>query len=116
MMPLVTECDASSAKGARVCAIFVSTRLRLVASYPTFLGISAQIQGVSVPQSDSPSSPQIHNLDNVAGMVMMAASATVTVSNVLKIIGTKVDLRVQSGTMKVQRCVQSPTQPTLSSI
>jgi len=74
-------------------------------SRPATLGVSAQTHGVGVPASDS----QLHlhgqySLD-VAGV---ATPASVTVSNVVGMIGTKAGLGTQTAAMDVRRCV-SPT-------
>jgi hypothetical protein len=100
---LISEGDTGSASGARVFTLFVSTLQRLVTSRPSLLGVSAQMQGVGVPTSDSLSYSHSHSLDSVAEMVATAASATV--SNVVGMIGTEAGLSVQSAAMKVQWCV-----------
>jgi len=96
--------DTSSASGARVFTLFISTLQRLVTSRPSLLGVSAQMQGVGVPPSDSLSYSHSHSLDSVAGMV---ATASATVSNVVGMIGTEAGLSVQTAAMKVQWCVPS---------
>ena len=50
---LATDGDNGSASGARVFTLFVATLHRLVTSRPSLLGVSAQMQGVGVPASDS---------------------------------------------------------------
>jgi hypothetical protein len=101
-----TDGDTGSASGARVFTLFISTLQRLVTSRPSLLGVSAQMQGLGVPSSDSLSYSHSHSLDSVAEMVATAASATV--SNVVGMIGTEAGLSVQTAAMKVQWCVPSP--------
>jgi len=82
---------------ARVFRIFVATTQRLVTSHPSLLGVSAQIQGVSMPTRT-----HSHSLDGIAEMVATAASATVS-----NVVGTIAEpgLSVQVTAMKVQWCV-----------
>ena len=75
---MVTDGDASSASGARVFTIFVATLQRLVTSRPSLHGVSAQMQGVGVPASDSMPYSHGHSLDDIAEMVASAASVTVS--------------------------------------
>jgi hypothetical protein len=64
------------------------------------------MHGVGVPASDSQSHHfSHHSLDSVAEMVATAASATVTVSDIVGMIGTETGLSVQTAAMKVQWCV-----------
>jgi hypothetical protein len=103
---LVTDGESGTAEGAPVFTVFVSALQRLVTSRPALLGVSAQMQGVGVPPSDSLPYSHSHSLDSVAEMVATAASATV--SNVVGMIGTEAGLSVQTAAMKVQWCVHPP--------
>ncbi|KAI0262128.1 hypothetical protein BGY98DRAFT_1192641 [Russula aff. rugulosa BPL654] len=70
---------------------------RLVISRPTLLGVSAQTHEVGVPASDSQSHLQNHrSLDNTAEMVV-----TAVVSDVVRMIGTRAGLSVQTAATKV---------------
>ncbi|KAI0300723.1 hypothetical protein B0F90DRAFT_1722805 [Multifurca ochricompacta] len=90
-----------AAASALVFTLLISALKRLVTSRPSLLGVSAQMQGVGVPASDSlPHIHHGHSLDSVAGMVATAASATV--SNVVGMIGSEAGLSVQGAAMKVQ--------------
>ena len=70
---LATDGDIGSASGAYIFKLFVATLLRLVTSRPSLLGVSAQIQGVGVPVSDSMPYSRSHSLDSVAEMAATAA-------------------------------------------
>ena len=98
-----TDSDTGITSGACVFTLFVATLHRLVTSRPSLLGVSAQMQVVGVPASDSLPYSHSHSLDTVAEMVATAASATV--SNVVGMMGTEAGLSVQSAAMKVQWCV-----------
>jgi hypothetical protein len=100
---LISEGDTSSASGTHVFMLFISTLQCLVMSRPSLLGVSVQMQGVGMPPSDPLSYSHSHSLGSVAEMVAMAAS--VTVLNVVGMIGTEAGLSVQSVAMKVQWCV-----------
>jgi len=50
---LATDGDTGSASGTRVFTLFVPTFQCPVTSHPPLLDISAQMQGVGVPASDS---------------------------------------------------------------
>ena len=52
-MPWPTDGDSGSVSGSRVFTLFVATLQRLVTSRASLLGISAQVQGMGVPVSNS---------------------------------------------------------------
>jgi len=97
---LATDGDAGSTSGARVFTPFVATLQRLVTSRPSLLGVSSQMQAVGVPTSDSIPYSHSHSLDSVA--VVVATAASVTVSNVVGMMGTEAGLSMQNAAMKVQ--------------
>ncbi len=99
---LATDGDTGSASGARVFTLCVATLQRLVTSRPSLLGVSAQMQGGSMPTST-----YSHSLDGVAETV-----ASATVSNVVGTIAEP-GLGVQVTVMKVQWYVVLPS-PHLS--
>jgi len=68
----------------RVVTFFVATSQRLITSRTSLLGVSAQMQGVGVPASDSMPYSHSHTLDSIAEMVATAASTSV--SNVVGMI------------------------------
>jgi hypothetical protein len=68
-----TNGDTGSASGVRVFTLSVATLHHLIISRPSLLGISPQIQGMSIPTSMCS-----HSLDDVAETVVTAASATVS--------------------------------------
>ena len=70
-----TDGDTGSASSARVFILLISALKRLVTSCPTLLGVSAQMDGVSIPVGDTQSHHGHHSLDSVAEMVVTAASA-----------------------------------------
>ena len=82
---LATDGDTGSASGARVFTLFVATLQRLVTSRPSSLGVSAQMQGVTMPTST-----HSHSLYGVAETVATAASATVSLSLSMHVIAMKV--------------------------
>lgn len=101
----VVDGDTSGGCGARVFTLLISALQRLVTSRPSLLGVSAQMQGVGVPASDTLPHLHSHSLDSVAGMMATAASATV--SNVVGMMGAEAGLSVQTAAMKVQWWVPS---------
>jgi len=76
----------------------LTTLQPLGTSCPSLLGISAQIQGVRVPASDSMPYSHSHSLGSVAEMVATAAGATD--SNIVGMIGTKAGLSVKNAAME----------------
>ena len=96
--PTVTPASTS---GVRGFTLFVATLQHFVTSRPSLLGVSAQIQGVSVPTST-----HSHSLDGLAEMSATAASAAV--SNVVGTI-SEPNLSVHVTAMKVQWHVLLPS-------
>jgi len=79
---------------ARLSSHPLSLPLALVTSCPSSLGISAQIQSVGVPASDSMPYSHGHSLDSVMEMAVTAAGTTVL--DVVGVIGTVASPSVQT--------------------
>ena len=105
-----TNSNTGITSGACVFTLFVATLQCLITSRPSLLSVSAQMQGVGVPTSDSLLYSHSHSLDSIAEMVVTAASATM--SNVMGMVGTEAGLSVQSAAMKVQWCILPSQSPT----
>jgi len=84
-----------TASGVCVFTPFVVILQRLVTSRLSLVGVSAQMQGVGLPTSDSMPYSHSHSLDSVTEMVATAVSAII--SNIVGMIGT------EAGLSKVQR-------------
>ncbi len=105
-----TNSNTGITSGACVFTLFIATLQRLITSHPSLLSVSAQMQGIGVPTSNSLLYSHSHSLDSIAEMVVTAAS--VTMSNVMGMVGTEAGLSVQSAVMKVQWCVLPSQSPT----